>query len=146
MCQGKLSLETLPDVLFVNNSGVHKVELGTVIRARCTASNSSAPIVVWFKDGDSLLNDPPHIRIRTSTDDTEVTSVLTIDNFNTGDNGDYYCHAYDSTTARNSTTLSLTGVYIYSGMKRDRCGCDAGKLSMEILLIILPKLMSDWTP
>ena len=109
VCQGQLSLEALPDVLFVNNSGVHNVELGTVIRARCTASSSSAPIVVWFKDGDSLLNDPPHIRIRTSTDDTEVTSVLTIDNFNTGDNGDYYCQAYDSTTTLNSTTLSLTG-------------------------------------
>ena len=108
MCQGQLSLEALPRVLFVNNSGVHNVELGTVIRARCTASSSSAPTVVWFKDGDSLLNDPPHIRIRTSTDDTEVTSVLTIDNFNTGDNGDYYCQAYDSTTTMNSNILSLT--------------------------------------
>ena len=131
VCQGQLSLEALPDVLFVNNSGVHNVELGTVIRARCTASSSSAPIVVWFKDGDSLLNDPPHIRIRTSTDDTEVTSVLNIDNFNTGDNGDYYCQTYDSTTARNSTTLSLTGVYMYFSLKREpMCGCNAGKLSM----------------
>ena len=108
-CQGQLSLEALPDVLFVNNSGVHNVELGTVIRARCTASSSSAPVVTWFKDGSSLLNDPPHIRIRTSTDSTEVTSVLTIDNFITDDNGNYYCQASDSTTSMTSTTLSLTG-------------------------------------
>ena len=109
VCQGQLSLEALPDVLFVDNSGVHNVELGTVIRARCTASSSSAPVVTWFKDGSSLLNDPPHIRIRTSTDSTEVTSVLTIDNFITDDNGDYYCQASDSTTSMTSTTLSLTG-------------------------------------
>ena len=100
-------------MLFATNNGVHNVELGTVIRARCTANSSCTPVVTWFKDGDSLLNDPPHIRIRTSTDDTEVTSVLTIDNFNTGDNGDYYCQAYDSTTTLNSTALSLTGEYIY---------------------------------
>ena len=112
VCQGQLTLEALPDVLFVDNSGVHNVKLGTVIRARCTASSSSAPVVTWFKDGDSLLNDPPHIRIRTSTDDTEVTSVLTIDNFNTGDDGDYYCQANDSTTTLTSTTLSLTGNYV----------------------------------
>ena len=109
VCQGQLSLEALPDVLFVDNSGVHNVELGTVIRARCTASSSSAPVVTWFKDGSSLLNDPPHIRIRTSTDSTEVTSVLTIDNFTTTDNGDYYCQASDTITSMTSTTLSLTG-------------------------------------
>ena len=109
LCQGQLTLDALPDVLFVNNSGVHNVELGTVIRARCTANSSSVPVVTWLRSGSTLFNDPPHIRIRTSTDSTTVISVLTIDNFNTTDNGDYYCQANDSLTSLNSTTLSLTG-------------------------------------
>ena len=51
------------------------MELGTVIRAYYTANSSSSSVVTWFKNGDTLLNDPPHIRIRSSTDDTVVTSV-----------------------------------------------------------------------
>ena len=109
MCQAQLTLNALPDVLFVSNSGVHNVELGTVIRAHCTASSSSIPIVTWFRNGSTLSNDPPHIRIRTSTDSTAVISVLTIDNFITADNGDYYCQASDNLTSLSSTTLSLTG-------------------------------------
>ena len=109
ICQGQLSLDALPDLLFVNNSGVHNVELGTVIRARCTANSSSVPVVMWFRNGSTLPNDPPHIRIKTSTDSTTVISVLTIDNFNTTDNGDYYCQASDSLTSLSSTTLCLTG-------------------------------------
>ena len=95
-------------MLFVNNSGVHNVELGTVIRVRCTASSSSAPTMTWFKDGSSLTNDPPHVRIRTSTDGTAVVSTLTIDNFDSTDDGDYFCQASDDTNSESSTTLSLT--------------------------------------
>ena len=101
---------TLPDILFVDNSGVHNVELETVIRARCTASSNSTPVVTWFKDGVSLVNDPPHTRIRSSnTNGNETTSVITIDNFLSSDDGDYHCVASDNTTIMNSTTLILTG-------------------------------------
>ena len=112
LCQGQLTLVTLPDILFVDNSGVHNVELETVIRARCTASSNSTPVsVTWFKDGINLVNDPPHIRIRSSssTNDNETTSVLTIDNFLTNDDGLYHCVASDTNTIMNSTTLTLTG-------------------------------------
>ena len=85
------------------------MELGTVIRAYCTANSSSSPVVTWFKNGDTLINDPPHIRIRSSTDDTVVTSVLTIDNFIADDDGNYSCEANDSMTTMSSITLSLTG-------------------------------------
>ena len=109
LVQGQLMLGSLPDLLFVNDSGVHKVELGTVIRARCNSSSTSAPLVAWFKDGIRLDNDPPHIRIRTRTSGSEVNSVLTIDNFDSGDDGDYYCEASDGTDTLTSTTLSLSG-------------------------------------
>jgi len=84
------------------------VEKGSVIRARCTASSSSAPDVTWFKDGEVLSNDPPHIRIRTSTDGTSVSSVLTVDNFAAEDDGMYHCQASDGMNSMNSTTLSFT--------------------------------------
>ena len=87
---------------------MHNVELGTVIRVRCTASSSSAPTMTWFKDGNSLTNDPPHVRIRTSTDGTAVVSTLTVDNFNFTDDGIYFCQASNDTNSESSTTLSLT--------------------------------------
>ena len=110
MCQGQLSLVTLPDVLFVDNNGVHNIELGTVVQAHCIANSSSVPVVRWLKNGGGLLsNDPPHMRIRTSTDGTVVTSVLTIDNYGLADDGNYTCEATDGTTTMSSTTLSLDG-------------------------------------
>ena len=51
--------------------------------------------MTWFKDGEVLSNDPPHIRIRTSTDGTSVSSVLTVDNFAAEDDGMYHCEASD---------------------------------------------------
>ena len=110
VAQGQLTLQALPDVLFVDNGGVHGVELGTVVRARCTASSSSsAPLLTWFKDGGILASDPPHIRIRSTSSGSEVSSVLTVDNFDSGDNGDYYCEASNDTDTLTSTTLSLSG-------------------------------------
>ena len=88
------------------------MELGTVIRARCTASSDSPPpppVVMWFKDGVALLNEPPHIRIRSNTNGSEVTSVLTIDNFQSSDDGEYYCEATNTSNTLSSTILSLTG-------------------------------------
>ena len=104
----QVTLQSLPDLLFVNNSGVHNVEKGSVIRARCTAGSSSAPNMTWFKDGEVLSNDPPHIRIRTSTDGTSVSSVLTVDNFAAEDDGMYHCQASNGMNSMNSTTLSFT--------------------------------------
>ena len=99
------------------------MELGTVIRARCTANSSSVPVVMWFRNGSTLFNDPPHIRIRTSTHSTAVISVITIDNFTTTDNGDYYCQASDSLTSLSSTTLNLTG--------------ENGCISLQDMMVIL---------
>ena len=87
------------------------MEKGSVIRARCTASSSSAPSVTWFKDGEVLSNDPPHIRIRTSTDGTSVSSVLTVDNFAAEDDGMYHCQASDGMSSMSSTTLSFTSEF-----------------------------------
>ena len=108
LCQGYLTLQTLPDLLFKKNSGVHNVTAGSVIRLRCTSSDASVPTVTWFKDEAHLFNDPPHIRIRSSAGGNTISSVLIVDNFNVNDNGEYYCQASNGSTLMKSTILNFT--------------------------------------
>ena len=74
--------------------------------------------MMWFKDGSSLTNDPPHVRIRTSTDGTAVVSTLTIDNFDSTDNGDYFCQASDGSNSESSITLNLTSKLTHEEIKK----------------------------
>ena len=62
---GQLTVTPLPDVFFQNNSGVHNVVEQSVIWLYCTA-NSTTATITWTKDGENLVNNPPHIQIRTS--------------------------------------------------------------------------------
>ena len=108
----QLAITPLPNVLFQNNGGVHNIVEQSVIRLYCTA-NSTAATITWTKDGVALVNDPPHIRIRSSSSGMSTTSSLVVDNFQGSDNGSYVCQASDGTVTVNSSTLSLTG----------ECGC-----------------------
>jgi len=83
----------------------------TVIWLYCTANSATAiPNITWMKDGVTLVNDPPHIRIRSSSNTLlSNTSSLVVDNFQTSDDGTYLCQASDGTATMNSSTLSLTG-------------------------------------
>ena len=94
---------TRPEALVTSSGNV--VE-GSVIQVYCTVENNIDISFTW-----TLLNDPPHIRIRTNVDGTDTTSVLTVDNFRDTDNGVYQCTATDtkSTDAGNGTAVSLTG-------------------------------------
>ena len=78
----------------------------------CTA-NSTAATITWIKDEVTLVNDPPHIRIRSSSSGMSTTSSLVVDRFLASDNGSYVCQTRDDTATTNSSTLSLTG----------ECGC-----------------------
>ena len=106
-----VNVTTLPDVLFNNSGGVHNVVEESVIWLYCTADSTTAtPSITWTKDGVTLVNDPPHIRIRSSNDTLlSTTSSLVVDNFEAADDGTYLCRASDGTTAVSSSTLSLTG-------------------------------------
>ena len=104
---------SLPNVLFQNNGGVHKIVEQSAIWLYCTA-NSTAATITWTKDGVALVNDPAHIRIRSSSSGTSTTSSLVVDNFQGSDNGSYVCRASVGTMTVNSSTLSLTG----------ECGCE----------------------
>ena len=106
---------TLPEALLTSSGNV--VE-GSVIQVYCTVENNNNISFTWTLNGMALLNDPPHIRIRTNTDDSDTTSVLTVDNFRDNDNGDYQCTATDtmSMAASNGTVISLTGMYNILGV------------------------------
>ena len=111
----QLTVTPLPDILFQNNSGVHNIVEQSVIWLYCTANSANATIT-WTKDGETLVNDPAHIRIRSSNSGMSTTSSLVVDNFQTPDNGSYVCQAMDEMLTTGSSTLSLTG------------GCGRGEL------------------
>jgi hypothetical protein len=78
---------------------------GSVIQLRCTAESTTIdtpPTITWTRDSAEISDDPPHVRLRTSSDGGGgVTSVLTIDGFVFSDDGSYKCVASDS---RGNTT------------------------------------------
>ena len=85
----------------------------SVIWLYCTANSETAtPTITWIKNGVTLVNDPPHIRIRSSSNVTDMltSSSLVVDNFGLADDdGSYMCQASDGTATVSSSTLSLTG-------------------------------------
>ena len=86
-----------------------------MIQVYCTVENNNDISFTWTLNGMTLLNDPPHIRIRSITDgSSDTTSVLTVDNFRDTDNGDYQCTVIDTVliAASNGTAVSLTGTYV----------------------------------
>ncbi len=100
------SVSVLPDTLWVSNAGIHNVVDGHVILVYCSATGFTAPTITWTKDGTEVSHDPPHIFIRTSVDG--LTSVLTIDQFNTSDDGAYVCSANGVSGSTTSGPLTLT--------------------------------------
>ena len=97
-----------------------RVVEGSVIQIHCTVEDDTTITFTWTLNGSSLLNDPPHIRIREDnlpersasllTDDS--TSVLTVDNLRDSDNGVYQCTATSGATSVNGATVTLTGTNV----------------------------------
>ena len=111
---GQLTVTVLPAVYHGGNS----VVLSSVIQVFCTASHVSLttpPNITWMKanptDPMPLASDPPHIRIRTSSDEStgRTSSVLTIDYFTTEDDGTYHCQASNGADTEMSTLMQFTG-------------------------------------
>ena len=79
-----------------------------MVQLFCTADSSDA-VFTWDRSGTVLTNDPPHIRIRSNSDASSTTSILTVDNFQAADSGAYQCSAGGAT----ATTQMLTGDHAY---------------------------------
>ncbi len=112
-----MTVLTGPEAL-VSSSG--SVVEGSVIQIYCTVVDDTTVTFTWTLNGGSLLNDPPHIRIREDnlpersasllTDDS--TSVLTVDNSRASDDGVYQCTATSGATSGNGATVTLTGTNV----------------------------------
>ena len=63
----------------------------------------------WSKDGVPVVIDVPHLRERTCEDGTTTTtSTLTIDTFQSSDNGTYQC---TTMSGANGDSVTLIGMY-----------------------------------
>jgi len=109
--RAQLRVVTLPNILFQNRNANHKIVSGSVIQLYCSATSmTGTPNITWVNNRVNLINNPPHIRIRSSSNNTETISSLTIDYFTSEDDGNYVCHATDGSTALDkSTTLIING-------------------------------------
>ena len=86
-----------------------------MIQLYCSVQGTSTATFSWFKDGSQVEIDIPHLRERTTTSAEDMTSMsmLTIETFQSADNGAYGCMAEDGGMSGNGATTNLTGI-LYS--------------------------------
>ncbi len=107
-------MSSFPSSLF--DRGSHDIVEGSVVWLYCEVNSTSPSLrVTWNKDSVPLVQDVPHVRIRTTTSTTTTTSILIVDNFqdSLSDGGVYQCIAEDQGTTGNGTALTLTGTVAY---------------------------------
>ena len=103
-------MTSLPDTLF-SGSSTSVVE-GSVLWLYCEVNSTSSSLcVTWFKDGGSLVQDVPHIRLRTSTSSSSTTLLLVLDNAVYSDAGVYQCTAQDGPVNSAGKASSISGSY-----------------------------------
>ena len=105
----QLTVTSLPAALFQENSGIHNVVAGSVIQLYCTVESTSATFS-WTKDGSPVVINVSHLFERTCNDSTTTRSVLTIDGFQSSDNGTYQCIAMDGQQCGCGNTTTLIGM------------------------------------
>ena len=104
-------MTSLPDTLF-SGSSTSVVE-GSVLWLYCEVNSTSTSLSVsWSKDGGSLVQDVPHIRLRTSTSSSSTTLLLVVDNVVSSDTGVYQCTAKNGLVISAGSSISLSGYYI----------------------------------
>ena len=113
------SVTSLPDLLFNGSNPSRSIVEGSVIWLFCEVnSNSSTLSLMWNKDGESLVQDVPHIILRTYTTSSSTTLLLVLDNVVSSDAGLYQCAAQDGQITATGKALNITGyswwiIYVY---------------------------------
>ena len=106
-----LVVTSLPEDIF--SGGSETVVEGSVVWLYCQVNSTASTLrVTWSKDGASLVQDVPHIRMRNSSDDTSTTLLLVLDNLQASDSGVYQCTAQDGGETAMGTALTLTGLSV----------------------------------
>ncbi len=105
-----ISVTSLPDLIFSEHTNT--VE-GSVLWLYCEVNSISDTLsVTWNKDEGQLVQDVPHIRLRTSNISSSTTLLLVIDNVVSSDAGVYQCTARDGQDYVRGESLTMTGVIL----------------------------------
>ena len=104
-------VRSLPEAMFAGSGNQIAVE-GSVVWLYCRVNSIASTLrVTWSKDNALLVQDVPHIRMRSSSDGTHTTLLLVLDNLRApSDNGVYQCAARDGGETAIGATLTLTGL------------------------------------
>ena len=103
-------MTSFPDVLFSGSNPARSIVEGSVIWFYCEVNSTSSVLsVTWSKDGGQLVQDVPHIILRTSNTSSSTTLLLVLDNVVSSDAGQYLCIAQDGQNTATGTTLTITG-------------------------------------
>ena len=114
---GQLTVTSLPATLFQDNGGVHNVVNGSVIQLFCSVESLNVTFS-WTKDGSPVVINVPNLRERTCNDSTTTTSMLTIEDFQSNDNGTYQCMATNGQESGSGSSTTLSGIHL-GGVKID---------------------------
>ena len=84
---------------------VTPISTGSSVTIYCPSNGIDTPTIVWFKDG-TMITSGGRFTISTTMLGTEpITSVLMIDNFQTGDEGTYSCSSTNRLGSATGTTV-----------------------------------------
>ena len=105
-------MTSLPEILF--DDGSQTIVEGSVVWLYCQVNSTSPNLTVtWTRDSVPLVQDAPHLRVRSSSDAISSTLLLVVDNFVVTDNGAYQCAVMDGGNPVMGTTLTLTGLSMW---------------------------------
>lgn len=105
-------MTSLPDVFFSEGTRNHTILVDSVIWLYCLANPKSPTLTVtWTKDNEPLIQDVPHIRLRSSDNSTYI---LIVEDFQVFDSGAYQCIAQDGNITTPGSQASLIGIWHYT--------------------------------
>ena len=105
----QLTVTSLPEVLF--SGGTESVGEGSVLWLYCEVNSTSPTLrVTWKKNNFAVVQDHPHLHIRSSTTEDSSTFILVLDYLLLTDSGTYYCTAEDGGSSVNGSGLTLSGI------------------------------------
>ena len=114
-------VQSYPDFLFSERS--EDIVEGSVIVLHCRVHNTAITMnITWTRNGTPLVPDLSHIRMTKSrSNDNSTLLMLTVNSFESSDNGIYQCIAEDMENISMGAVLMLTGTVVRTYAKIYSC-------------------------